>query len=994
MDKPKTEDLLQDDLDATASGSLDDTDVGELWRAAWPEGYTFGKYRLIRPIGGGSSAIVYLAQDRTLGREVAVKVSRNSVEQSAKSTQRFFREAEAVAGLQHPNICQVHDIGSHEGHLFIAMSYIDGSTLSEWLETKSLNELEVVRIIRTLALVLQEAHAKGVIHRDLKPENILMNGQGEPILTDFGLALTNSSGVSARLTQPGLIVGSPAYMSPEQIRDSSNVGPSTDVYSLGVLMYQMLCGVLPFTGEIITVIRKIALDEPKPPSFYQPALSPGVNEICLKALAKEPSGRFASMSEFAAALTDVMESKQPATRNVVRPLAHIRSPRLAFWPGLAALIVLVGSFFWASRFLLDDELVESVDRPSATATDSEIRRLARLNRLLENGLQIEVETGELEAPLTEIPPRVLFVTTADYDGFDSETLDDILEVVPPFQRLNVRTDEFSPETWDLLRRSYPPELHIEADTLTAEELATIGQMTELTWLELTCPTLVDANLKAIESLTNLRTLLLPESPIDGSGLRCFAEMSHLGELDLSNSQIRDKFLPDLKHLRELEVLRLVGTPVTGEGIASLASLPNLQRLYIGDTALSNADLRAINAIPKLTHLFLEGCSNISDLAPLAGKSLAELGIGGTSVTDLSVLATMPLEDVFLQPSQVQDSSILYEIPTLVTIDGVPVDAQRAAPGHDRGSEVSRLERLNIFCARGLQLLPNWEEPLKYPLEKMPDRIWAISTLGCQLTDDELRELLDIVPPFQRLYIETDWLTSVGWNLLLRQRLRELFVETEVIDPEHWQIIGNMRELTHLEIKCDTIVDADVRAIEGLHNLTQLSFPYANINGSCLRFLAQMQRLDTLDLVSTKVRDEFLAELPALPSLKVLNLCATEIEGAGIASLARLPELRYLNVACTAVNNEALVGVRELPRLEELVLHDTPHITDLSPLVGLSLDALHIAATGVNDLSPLRSTKLTWLVLDESWLEKGGAAYFPPTLETVNGRAVAEATPDS
>lgn len=690
--QPKSESLRRQSSDLTLNRSLDQTELESSTPTAWPEGFTFGKYRVIRPIGGGAAGLVYLVEDTQLGRKIAIKVSRTLAEQSERATQRFLREAKVVAGLQHPNICQVYEYGRHEGHLFIAMSYVEGRAMSEWLETESPGELEVARIIRTLALALHETHQHGVIHRDLKPANILMSNGDVPVLTDFGLALTNSSHLSARLTQPGLIVGSPAYMSPEQIRNASDVSSSTDVYSLGVVMYQMLCGTLPHSGEILTVIRKIALDDPKPPSFHRPGISAAMNAICLKAIEKEPHQRFASMSEFATVLSEAIESGSLSSDigSTVAP-ARVRKSNVSRWVVAIGIFAVLGMLLVASRFLKtsneilpgDDGLPVAVaSKGDADSTDAAqlALRLARLNELIREGVRIETDSGIIDSPVTEFPSSAYAVTTVEYEGFDFEELRDIFDVVPHFQRLNVCTSDFIPEAWEFLVQHCPPELHIETDELTSMELAAIGRLDQVTYLDLDCPTLVDSDLEVIEGLTNLRVLVLSGNKIQGSCFRYFTRLN-LHELDLSDTQIRDRFLSELEHIPRVGMLRLAGTPITGDGLASLANLSRLRDLDVSFTSTNNDHLRSLKKT-KLQGLYLEGCHRVTDLSPLANLPIEQLEIRGTSVTDLRWLTKLPLVDVGVDLRSERDRALLLSIPTLETVNGVPVEVELEADDED------------------------------------------------------------------------------------------------------------------------------------------------------------------------------------------------------------------------------------------------------------------------------------------------------------------------
>jgi hypothetical protein len=261
---------------------------------------------------------VYLAHDTQLDRRVALKIPNISGPDSPVLLERFYREARAAATLNHPNLCPVHDVGQHQGIPYLTMAYLEGKPLSALLVNgQPLSQRQAAMLVRMLATALQEAHQRGVVHRDLKPANIMMTVRKQPVIMDFGLAQRGAvterpirpAGPAVpgdiRLTQTGTLLGTPAYMAPEQIAgDSAAMGPSCDIYSLGVILYELLAGRLPFQGNLEALIGQILLDDPPPPSQFRPDLDAGLEAICLKALAKKPADRYGTMSAFATALSD------------------------------------------------------------------------------------------------------------------------------------------------------------------------------------------------------------------------------------------------------------------------------------------------------------------------------------------------------------------------------------------------------------------------------------------------------------------------------------------------------------------------------------------------------------------------------------------------------------------------------------------------------------------------------------------------------------------
>ena len=242
-----------------------------------------GRYRIIRRLGQGGMGVVYLAHDTQLDRRVAVKIPHAESEFSPDAVARFQREARAAAALEHPNFCRIYDFGQIEGRHFIAMAYVEGQSLRTIIDHEGPLERErSIAWVQRLALAMAKAHERGIVHRDLKPSNILINGEGEPVITDFGLARW-LEGDNPELTRSGVLVGTPHYMAPERVEcDINSIGPASDIYSLGVVLYELLTGRRPFEGSAARVLGLIVSQEASPLSAIRPEIDRKVEQICLR----------------------------------------------------------------------------------------------------------------------------------------------------------------------------------------------------------------------------------------------------------------------------------------------------------------------------------------------------------------------------------------------------------------------------------------------------------------------------------------------------------------------------------------------------------------------------------------------------------------------------------------------------------------------------------------------------------------------------------------
>lgn len=363
---------------------------------AYHTGRTVGKYKLEALIGRGGMAEVYKARHPDLGRDVAIKILHPFYTEDPDFIQRFRREAQAIASVNHPNIVQIYDFDvTEDGLYYLVMAYITGQSLEDYLQTNGvpLDPTTILHLFSQIATAVDAAHAKGVIHRDIKPANILIDENEHVYLSDFGIARMVGG---VKLTETGLMTGTPAYMSPEQMRGQS-LTLKTDIYALGVVLYEMFTGTLPYQGDTAAaIVINLATQDPTPPSQIVPTLPPAIERIILQAISKEPDLRFESGQMMLQALQTVMGG-EIATRvresvpapikrydTVVLTPAGSNSTPTSFdwrWLGIVGVLIVLLGLAWLAGGQPGRETTQPLPTPSTIA-----------------------QTTALQPPATALPP--------------------------------------------------------------------------------------------------------------------------------------------------------------------------------------------------------------------------------------------------------------------------------------------------------------------------------------------------------------------------------------------------------------------------------------------------------------------------------------------------------------------------------------------------------------------------------------------------------------
>jgi serine/threonine protein kinase/Leucine-rich repeat (LRR) protein len=840
----------------------------------------FGRYRIIRALGKGAMGTVYLAEDTQIGRLIALKTPHFTEDPTGEQKERFFREARAAGNLRHPNICPIHDFGQIDGKHFITMAYIEGRPLSALIQPeRPQNERQILIVVRKLALALQEAHDHGIVHRDLKPSNIMVDKKDEPIIMDFGLAQQARRDEDARLTHTGIVLGTPAFMSPEQVEgDPAKIGPATDQYSLGVILYEMLTGQLPFGGSIVAVMRQIVTKAPTSPGQLRRNLDPRIEGVCLKMMAKIPAERFTSMTAVADELATILENPAAKpTSGEVGGLAGTGDTRTrAPWPERDQMQEDLG----ATRTLRPlTPMVVSENNPSATVESARHQRrrlpwsmvalgVAAVSMMAavivvylgKTAVVIDIkEPGILVAVngtiLTVIGPnkqsvkvepgeQTLKITYAGLESItksftlqrgDKKTVTVSLADAKLIAKLGneilaerdvksapagpaVKPPQSIAQSPRDQRKDTPPTTgSSDPDRTAAEWALSIGGAIQISLDRQ--GTGVPVIQLPRRSFTLTYVHLRDNRQVNDAGLSHFENCKNLTFLDLSANKVSDTGLVHCKDCKNLEVLYLESTLVTDAGLAFFKDCRNLKSLSLNNTKVSDAGLTNFKDSKRLTELDLSNTA-IGDAGLACFKdchNITRLLLDSTDLTDAGLVYFKDCKDL----------TVLYLFSTQVTDSGL-----------DRFKDCKNLEAINLqntkVTGASLAHLKGWPKMAKLCLVNQP------------VSDAELAPLKDC------------------------KNLTELGLIAEGISDAGLVYLKNSETLTALLLGTEKITDEGMAHLKTLTKIEKLVLYNTRVSDAGLEHLVSLTKLASLDLRGSKsVTAEGVKKLAAaLPKCKI------------------------------------------------------------------------------------------------------------------------------
>jgi serine/threonine protein kinase/Leucine-rich repeat (LRR) protein len=916
--------------------------------AAAGEVGSLGPYRIVKELGKGGMGAVYAAVDTRLERRLALKVMLTQFAANTSAKERFLREAKAAAKVSHDNVVVVYEADERNGISYIAMQFLEGYPLDQYLRKKGVPTVpQVLRIAAETAAGLAAAHKIGLIHRDIKPANLWLEApHGRVKVLDFGLAKPVDT--ESELTRSGMVVGTPAYMSPEQAR-GEKVDHRTDLFSLGSVLYRLCTGKLPFTGPTtMAVLMSLGMDEPASVRELNPDVPESLAALIHQLLSKRADARPQSAAEVVTRLHVIADQ-------LTAPRAHSAEQSTSL-PQVVYVPIQVTAVPEANPFAdLDatntelDSADPSGDPPPAPAP---VRAksggrwlwpavgLAALVALAAGGLVIALKNKDRTETKSDGPdgttgtgkdgkapaPKSTPVT-ANPDRKAAEYVLSLNGTV----RLSGGDREIK-AVGDLPRERFNLSFVSLSDpAVTDGELTRFKDCRGLTSLELRNTPVTDAGLAHLKELKGLTYLVLNNTKVTDAGLKHLKELKGLTSLGLGATPVTDAGLEHLKGLKGLTYLDLTKTKVAGAGLVHLKDLPELTSLSLSGTPVTDAGLAHLTELKGLTELNLYGSTQLTDaglvhLKELKGLRLLNLsftsvtGAGLEHLKELKGLATLGLKH-----TPVTDAGLVHlkELKGLARLDLNGTAVTDVGLAH-----LKELKALTALDLRGTKVTAKGLEEFHSAVP------------GCRIEHDG-----GVIEPVDVDRKAAEWVIAQGGTVRINGDGREI------------KAVGDLpRErftLSSVSLPNTAVTDTGLEHLKELKGLVALDLNGTKVTDLGLAHLRELKALTSLNLYNTSVTDAGLTQLKELKGLTALELRATKVTGAELAQLKELKALTSLSLTETPVTDAGLEHLKELKALTRLSLYDTKvtdtgleHLKECKWLLALDVRRTKVSAKGL------------------------------------------------
>ena len=523
------------------------------------------RYQVLQELGRGGMGTVYKCWDSKLQRTIALKTLIHRGD--ANSISRFLVEIRATIQLHHPNIIRIYEVGEENGVHFFTMDYLNGMSFRELIHEKKISLRKSIHIIIKIATALDYAHSQKIIHRDLKPTNIMIDSDMEPFIVDFGLA--KMMGQSNQITESGTVMGTPHYMAPEQATgDVRNIDTRTDVYALGVILYEAITGKLPFySTNRVELMVKIVEKIPPRPSSLNKRISKELDAICLKALAKNKEERYSCASDFAEDLQRYIDGKSPEA------FRESKQGKNKWVVAAVIMICILGGMF----------LYMQPQQPAETKTTSQTKVISdeKLDNLINacfNGTELDLDKQQI----------------------NDDELAYILQKIPRLTSLNLsRVKTISGSSFGHLVRFKDTlvRLDLKACSVENQHLVHLKKLKVLNRIDFEDTNLDTSGFFHLKDMTQLASLDLSGSKVDS--LLYVKNLHQLQRLELAQTNVSNDDLKHIVHLDKLRILTLERTNINNSGLKYLVQLQSLESLSLKRTQIDNG---ALVYFKKLSHL--------------------------------------------------------------------------------------------------------------------------------------------------------------------------------------------------------------------------------------------------------------------------------------------------------------------------------------------------------------------------------------------------------